>query len=302
MPENPSGLQGRPVIFGEVLFDSFPDGDVLGGAPFNVAWNLRMLGAEPLFVGAVGADPLGERVRAAMLEAGLDTGGLQVTGDAPTGRVQVALEAGEPRYDILADQAYDRVRTASLAQWIPERVPLLYHGSLALRAEPSRSACSWLAARADRRFVDVNLRRPWYRPHTVLDWVRGADYVKLNRDELHELAPGPDDAARVSGLISRASIRSAVILTSGAEGAAIHLRGGERFAAPAPLVPNLRDPVGAGDAFASVVILGILRGWSWPVTLERALEFAAGVCTLQGATSTDPAFYTAALRRWGAGS
>jgi fructokinase len=28
-------------VFGEVLFDYFPDGSrVLGGAPFNVAWHL----------------------------------------------------------------------------------------------------------------------------------------------------------------------------------------------------------------------------------------------------------------------
>ena len=31
-----------PVVFGEVLFDCFPDGSaVLGGAPFNVAWHLH---------------------------------------------------------------------------------------------------------------------------------------------------------------------------------------------------------------------------------------------------------------------
>ena len=32
----------RPVVFGEVLFDCFPDGSrVLGGAPFNVAWHCQ---------------------------------------------------------------------------------------------------------------------------------------------------------------------------------------------------------------------------------------------------------------------
>jgi len=34
----------NPVIFGEVLFDNFKDGQsVLGGAPFNVAWNLKAI-------------------------------------------------------------------------------------------------------------------------------------------------------------------------------------------------------------------------------------------------------------------
>ena len=35
----------RAIIFGEVLFDTFPDGTaVLGGAPFNVAWHLQGFG------------------------------------------------------------------------------------------------------------------------------------------------------------------------------------------------------------------------------------------------------------------
>jgi fructokinase len=297
MPGN--AANGRPVIFGEVLFDSFPDGgDVLGGAPFNVAWNLRMLGADPLFVGAVGNDALGPRVRAAMIGAGLDTSALQVVPDAPTGRVEVTLAAGEPSYDILADQAYDHVGIAALQETITGPVPLLYHGSLALRSEPSRAACAWLAERSARRFVDVNLRQPWYRPEAVLELICGADYVKLNGDELRELAAGGDEGTRVVRLMAGAGIRDAVILTAGAAGAAIHTRVGTPVAAPAPPVANLRDPVGAGDAFASVVILGLLSGWSWPLILERALDFAARVCTLQGATTTDPSFYAAASAGW----
>ena len=47
----------RPLIVGEVLFDVFPDGSrVLGGAPFNVAWNLCALGADPLLISRVGTD------------------------------------------------------------------------------------------------------------------------------------------------------------------------------------------------------------------------------------------------------
>ena len=37
--------RGRLCLFGEVLFDHFPDGKrVLGGAPFNVAWHLQAFG------------------------------------------------------------------------------------------------------------------------------------------------------------------------------------------------------------------------------------------------------------------
>lgn len=44
-------------IFGEVLFDHFPDGNqVLGGAPFNVAWHLQAFGQSPCMVSRVGND------------------------------------------------------------------------------------------------------------------------------------------------------------------------------------------------------------------------------------------------------
>ena len=59
---------GQPVVFGEVLFDIFPDGSrVLGGAPFNVAWHLQAFGCAPLFVSRIGEDENGEQVRAATL-------------------------------------------------------------------------------------------------------------------------------------------------------------------------------------------------------------------------------------------
>ena len=62
----------RPVIFGEVLFDHFPDGArVLGGAPFNVAWHLQAFGLAPLFISRVGDDPAGREVRQAMADWGI---------------------------------------------------------------------------------------------------------------------------------------------------------------------------------------------------------------------------------------
>jgi fructokinase len=53
-----------PLVFGEVLFDCFPDGtEVLGGAPFNVAWHLQGFGLSPLLVSRVGNDARGQQIR-----------------------------------------------------------------------------------------------------------------------------------------------------------------------------------------------------------------------------------------------
>ncbi len=55
-----SGVNGLPeadgpiVAIGELLWDLLPDGPHLGGAPFNVAVNLRRLGRPTGLVSAVG--------------------------------------------------------------------------------------------------------------------------------------------------------------------------------------------------------------------------------------------------------
>jgi fructokinase len=151
-----------PVIFGEVLFDCFPDGaQVLGGAPFNVASHLAAFGAAPVFVSSVGGDALGDQIERAMAKRGMSRLGLQRDPLHGTGSVQVRLVDGEPSYDIVADRAYDQIQAAALPT-LPVG-GLLYHGSLALRGETSAAALQALCEQTDAAvFLDVNLRDPWW--------------------------------------------------------------------------------------------------------------------------------------------
>ncbi|MDD3517698.1 MAG: carbohydrate kinase [Chromatiales bacterium] len=288
------------VVFGEVLFDCFPDRNVLGGAPFNVAWNLRALGADPLFIGAVGDDERGREVRAAMRSIGLDERGLQTDPVHPTGQVQVHFEDGEPQYAILAQQAYDFIDgEAALTASETLAGGILYHGSLALRDAQSRSALEALRAiRPWRIFLDVNLRAPWWDGDGVRRLMDAATWVKLNRDELHVLAGGSgDDQTLARALVGRHALEAAIV-TLGADGALHVAADGSvlRIAAPEPA--HFRDPVGAGDAFSAVVLLGLARGWNPQLTLERAAAFAARICGLRGATTADPAFYVPVREAW----
>ncbi len=71
--------KNRLVIYGEVLFDCFPDGsNVLGGAPFNVAWHCQAFGLNPLFISRVGNDRQGEQVKQEMQNWSMRTDGLQL--------------------------------------------------------------------------------------------------------------------------------------------------------------------------------------------------------------------------------
>ena len=82
----------RPYIFGEVLYDCFPDGEqVLGGAPFNVAWHLQALGDSPTLISRVGMDARGKQIIESMRSWGMDTSIMQQDSEKPTGIVSIKI-------------------------------------------------------------------------------------------------------------------------------------------------------------------------------------------------------------------
>ena len=210
-------MKSQPYIFGEVLFDHFPDGRrVLGGAPFNVAWHLQAFGEAPVFISRVGTDADGQAILDGMSDWGMNLAGMQTDTRLPTGRVQVEINDDEPTYNIVHPAAWDAIE----APPVVSEMPLLYHGSLALRDKVSRLACQQLRhARPSLVFIDVNLRSPWWRKEQVLEGIRGADWIKLNRPEFDLLAPGSQHVrSRVEGMFEKYDLRG-LLLTDGSRGA-----------------------------------------------------------------------------------
>jgi fructokinase len=285
---------GHIYLFGEVLFDHFPDGSrVLGGAPFNVAWHLQAFGQAPRLISRIGSDTEGQQVLDAMRSWGMNTDYIQVDPRRPTGRVAVSFSNGEPSYEIVTDCAYDAIEPVT-----PESCRLLYHGSLAARAAASAAALRHLRDSASGSvFIDVNLRSPWWQADSLRTSLAGADWVKLNHEELALL--GQPDAEGDPGqlFMQRYGLRG-LLVTYGARGAELLLAAGERLeVAPQPDI-EVVDTVGAGDAFAAVLLLGLSSDWPLPLTLQRAQEFAAAVVGCRGATIADPDFYRAFSHRW----
>ncbi len=284
------------TVFGEVLFDHFPDGKrVLGGAPFNVAWHLQAFGQQPCFIRRVGDDNEGREIVAAMRGWGMMTEGLQHDPRLPTGRVSVSFDDGEPAYDIVHPCAYDAIEIQP-----PLDGGWLYHGSLVARDDTSRSVLKTLEDN-DRLtiFVDVNLRDPWWDSDAVLDQLQRAHWVKLNQDELRRLGPtGGDDDAAIEALFERYELEG-VLVTYGASGAVMRTRRDGLVRVVPKGDAEVVDTVGAGDAFAAVCILGLRQEWPVAQVLERAQSFASRVVTQQGAISTDKELYQSLLKQWG---
>ncbi|MDT8282706.1 MAG: carbohydrate kinase [Gammaproteobacteria bacterium] len=288
-----------PVIFGEVLFDCFPDGNcILGGAPFNVAWHLQAFGLSPLMISRVGDDALGKKVTSLMLDWSMNTIGLQLDPEHPTGSVDIEFDNGEPRYSIVEHRAYDYI-DASLLPASTEN-SLLYHGSLALRNQNSRQAWAKLKQQhTGSIFMDVNLRDPWWQKEFVLNLVDAADWVKLNEDELVLLGCSAGDIrSQAHEFVDKHRLKGLVI-TLGAKGAMALTDNGEFAEAIPSHTLEVVDTVGAGDAFTSVLILGLTSKWPLQQTMQRAQNFASLIVGQQGATVNDAGFYQTIITDWG---
>lgn len=298
--------KGRPILFGEVLLDTFSNGmERLGGAPFNVAWHLQGFGLTPLLISRLGNDAPGRRVLDTMQAWGMDTHGIQIDNDHPTGVVEIDIRQGEPSYTILPSQAYDFIDREPAIQALRGAGPaLLYHGTLIARTSASYEVLQDIRTKSNLPiFVDVNLRTPWWSGELIEAILRGGRWAKMNGHELAEIVNTPvmENAEIVSAareLVQRYNL-DALIVTLAEQGAYL-VQADTQHYGEGVKVSNLVDTVGAGDAFSAVILLGIINGWSFSVTLSRALEFAAAICEIAGATSDDVTLYQSRVARWGA--
>lgn len=293
------------MVFGEVLFDVFPDGTrVIGGAPFNVACHLKGFSHDPLFVSRIGRDGPGREVKRVMESRSLSIAGLQEDSRRPTGEVRVSIEDDEPSYEIMKDAAYDFIREPMEKQVDPEDPLLLYHGTLAARNSVSADTLYRLARQDNTSvFCDINLRDPWWEEGLVMDILNWCTYLKVNEEELERVcrlerlsrSAGYESMAR--DLAEKRGL-NCLIVTMGVNGAMLFPAGKDHLSAPAPQAENFQDSVGAGDAFSAVFLAGIIRGWTWKKILHRAVDFAARICGNKGAIPEDKHFYKQTRQIW----
>src|ERR1700686_1437890 len=89
------------VGLGELLWDLFPEGRQLGGAPANFAYMTSLLGDEGIVASRVGSDDLGEAAKHQLERLGLGTSCIQLDATFRTGVVQVEVDGkGQPTFQI----------------------------------------------------------------------------------------------------------------------------------------------------------------------------------------------------------
>lgn len=277
------------LCVGEVLWDSLPAGLFLGGAPFNVACHLSAAGAPVTMVTRVGDDRLGEEALRRAVRYGVGTDLVQVDPSLPTGFVRAVVDdAGHAQYDILAPAAWDAiVPTAELVSRAA-RARAVVFGSLAQRHPTSRATIQRLWTSDALMVFDLNLRPPFEDREVIHRSLARADIVKVTQHELQRLARWfdlPDDQREAAVALAERFSCQMVCVTRGKDGAALW-RDGVWTEHPGFEV-EVRDTVGAGDAFLAVLLVGYLAGSDTGTLLHDANLIGAYVATQYGAVPAD---------------
>jgi fructokinase len=283
----------RILALGEVLWDLLPAGKQLGGAPANFAYHSRSLGADARLVTRIGNDPLGHEVLGRFRLLGLPDDTIQIDPSAPTGTVDVEVTPdGQPRFTIRENVAWDYVEADKLALSYARDADAICFGSLAQRSEPSRAAIRTLVRAASAgalRVFDVNLRPPFIDRSVIVESLELANVVKLNDQELPELAAIlhlPDDTRDAIAALAQRFALSVVGLTRGSAGSLVWADGNWSDHPGRPV--TVSDTIGAGDSFTAALVVGRLAGREIDDINRHANEVAAYVCTQPGGTPRLP--------------
>lgn len=299
----PSFSPKLPFILsiGEILFDSFPDGDRLGGAPFNFICHLHNMGFPTAFLSRIGDDEPGKKILNFLDKRKINRDLLQIDPQKPTGRVQVDMKSdGSHAFNILTEQAYDYISYPEEIIESPGFNPsLIYFGTLGQRGAKTGQTISQVLKKKRPNclnFLDINLRAPFFSKEVIERSLNFCNILKINNEELSSLKgffpvlpQGEEECLRK--VANHFGIDS-VCLTKGDKGSRL-LYQNQIFTSKPVTVNKLVDTVGAGDGYAAILAMGILQNWTGEAIINRASEFAARLCESAGAVPGKDDFYSA---------
>ncbi|MFF0231034.1 carbohydrate kinase [Micromonospora sp. NPDC005254] len=299
---------GYAVVFGEALVDLLDterDGErvyrqAIGGGPLNVAVGVTRLGGAAQFVGSLGDDVLGGRIRGFLTDVGVGLAGA-VTVPASTALAVVTYDGPEPDFRFYGEPpSYSLLGADELDLALLEGADVLYCGSVVLVQPRTLAAArrAWSLA-AGLRVFDPNVR-----PHlldgpaaleglreVVAEFAAGAHLVKLSTADAALLYPREP----VEGVAAylRELGAATVVVTLGAAGAVLAAAGADPVRVRAPKV-NAIDATGAGDSVMAALIADLLLDGEpddpagWVERMAFALRVAGLVCESPGGATAMP--------------
>lgn len=278
------------TCYGEVLWDVFPTGEKIGGAPLNVAIRLQSMGVNTHMISCVGDDARGQKITDYLSSLNLNTSCIERHADFPTGIVQVTLDkTGSATYDIKYPVAWDKISlTPHMVQAVESSDAFIY-GSLVCRDLQSKHTLFELIPKSRYKVLDVNLRQGYYTQDLLLELIQSADFIKFNDDELFEIAQMMGSSfnsleQNLEYIKSKVSA-SSICVTKGRHGALLVHK--DTYYYNSGYKIKVKDTVGAGDSFLATLLVKLLRNED----SQHALDYACGIGAMVAAESgANPVF------------
>ena len=258
---------------------------VPGGKGANQAVAAARAGAAQVaFLGAVGADEHGRRIRELLRADGIGTSLLREASTAPTGTALITVDAAADNCIVVlpgANATYTAPSDADLMALKQAAVVLAQ-----LEISPDAVTAAFARARAVGARTVLNAAPALPLPAALLEVT---DLLLVNEIEAAAVA-GLEDAseaepdalcARLLDLVPR------VAITLGSRGVLYGERGGVRHRVPAPQAAAI-DTTAAGDTFAGVLAAGLASQDAIETVLRRACAAASLTVETLGANSSIP--------------
>lgn len=255
--ENGMSSQGNPVL------EANP-----GGAPCNVLAMLEKLGHKTAFIGKVGKDMFGKRLKDTLLEVGIDTKGLLMDEEVRTTLAFVhTLADGDREFSFYRNPGADMMlMEENVDVELIEQARIFHFGTLSMTHNNCRNATkkALAIAKANQCIIsfDPNLREPLWEnldvaKEQVLYGLGFCDVLKISDNEIQWLSGEEDYEKGVAWIKERFDI-PLILVSLGKEGSMAYSKSGYARI-PAFIQEKTIETTGAGDTFCGCILHYVLE-------------------------------------------
>ncbi len=258
-----------------------------GGCAGNIAYNLKMLGGDPLIMATVGSD-------AAPYVSRLDSLGIsrkcvREVPEALTAQAFITTDLDDNQITAFHPGAMNHSHLNNVTSSLGTKLGIVAPDGREGMLQHARE----LAALNIPFVFDPGQGLPMFSGEELLDFIAKATYVAVNDYEgkLLEERTG-------RSLIELSTLVEALIVTRGAAGSTIHALG-QQFDIPCVTASEVVDPTGCGDAYRAGLLYGIATGRDWKTTGQLASLMGALKISSRGGQNhvADRAAITSAYRK-----
>ncbi len=225
-----------------------------GGCSANIAYNLKLLGGDPLIMATIGQDGADylERLR----NFGIKTRAIKTIQDAYTAQCFVTADQDNNQINAFHPGAMQFSHENNVLECGPLRVAIIAPDGRDGMLKHARDC----AAQGIPFMFDPGQQLPMFSGEELLTFIDQATYLAANDYEFEMVMDRT--GLKLEEIASRLE---ALIVTRGEKGSEIYA-GGERYDIPAVPAAAVVDPTGCGDAYRAGLLYGIAQGYDWKTT------------------------------------